>query len=132
MRAFQLLPPAAVVALALASSVHAQGPDLESLHTALNLAPAQEAAWQTFATASSPDSEQVARERAAAQMMPKLTSPQRVDLSIAAMQDDLRTLERRGAALKAFYATLSPAQQATFDRQTAPSEEDDQGPPEAR
>jgi hypothetical protein len=27
-------------------------------------------------------------------------------------------MERRGAALKAFYATLSPAQQQAFDRAT--------------
>jgi hypothetical protein len=34
------------------------------------------------------------------------------------MRSDLQEMERRGDALKAFYATLSPDQQATFDRET--------------
>ena len=55
-------------------------------------------------------------------MLPTLTAPQRVDLSIDAMEADLDSLRERGRALKAFYATLTPAQQATFDRQTLPSE----------
>jgi hypothetical protein len=41
------------------------------------------------------------------------------------MQADLRTLERRGEALKTFYVTLSPTQQVIFDRQTTPREEDE-------
>jgi hypothetical protein len=62
-------------------------------------------------------------------MLPKLTSPQRVDLSIAAAQADLDTLRAHGAALKAFYATLTPDQQKTFDRETLQREEDEGGGP---
>jgi hypothetical protein len=124
MHKFQLFAASALLALALASATQAQGPDLQGLHDALNLAPAQEDGWRAFAAASAPDPEQAARDRSAADMLPTLSAPQRVDLSIAAMQADLRTLERRGAALKAFYATLTPPQQVIFDRQTAPKDDD--------
>jgi protein CpxP len=96
------------------------GPDLAGLHAALQLAPGQEAAWRAFAAASTPSPEQEARERAAQAMMATLRSPQRVDLSISAAEADLQTLRERGAALKAFYAVLTPGQQAIFDRHTLP------------
>jgi cell division protein FtsB len=57
-------------------------------------------------------------------MLPHLTSPQRVDLSIAAMEADMQTLRARGAALKAFYATLSSGQQQIFDSQTLPRDDE--------
>jgi hypothetical protein len=100
-----------------------RAPSLDDLHDALRLTADQDAAWRAFAAASAPDTEQQARERAAQQMMPTLHAPQRVDLSISAMEADLDTLRRRGAALKAFYATLTPAQQQTFDRQTLPRQQ---------
>ena len=122
MSSFRLLGLAACAVLALSSAAVAQdrGPDLQGLHDALNLSAAQEPAWNSFQAMEQPDPEQAARDRNAAEMMPTLTAPQRVELSIAAMHADLATLERRGAALKAFYGTLSPAQQAVFDRRTAP------------
>jgi hypothetical protein len=98
------------------------GPDLAGLHDALHLTADQEPAWRAFAAASAPNPEQEARERAAQAMMAGLRSPQRVDLSISAAEDDLQTLRERGAALKAFYAVLAPAQQVTFDRRTLPDE----------
>jgi hypothetical protein len=100
---------------------------LRTLHAALRITAAQEDAWRAFMAASTPDPEQAARQRAAQQMLPGLTAPQRVDLSIAAMQADLATMRQRGAALKAFYATLTPAQQATFDRETLPRDEGEGG-----
>lgn len=116
---------ALLTAAALGSAAHAQpqAPDLHRLHDALNLSASQEEAWNAFQASTLPDPQETARRRAAAQMMPTLHAPQRVDLSIAAMQADLDTLRHRGAALKAFYATLSPAQQAVFDRQTAPRDQ---------
>lgn len=96
---------------------------LRSLHAALRITAAQEDAWRDFVAASQPDPQQQARQRAAQAMLPGLTAPQRVDLSIAAMQADLATMRQRGAALKAFYATLTPAQQSTFDRETLPKDE---------
>jgi hypothetical protein len=52
--------------------------------------------------------------------MGSLRAPQRFDLSIQMMRSDLEATERRANALKAFYATLSPDQQAIFDRETLP------------
>lgn len=99
------------------------GPDLAGLHAALHLTPDQEGPWQAFAAASTPDPTQAARERSAQAMMATLPSPRRVDLSISAMEADLQTLRERGAALKAFYAVLTPSQQSTFDRRTLPQDE---------
>jgi hypothetical protein len=128
-----LLPLAACAALALAlggpalAQPYGGGGDsqdqLRSLHAALHITAAQEGAWRDFVAASQPDPQQQARRRAAQQMLPGLTAPQRVDLSIAALQADIATLRQRGAALKAFYATLTPSQQSTFDRETLPKDE---------
>ena len=116
----------ALVALALcaaAPAALAQGSNLQGLHDALHLNVSQEDAWRTFQAASEPNADQAARARAAQSMLPHLTSPQRVDLSIAAMQADLETMRARGAALKAFYAVLSSGQQQIFDSQTLPTSE---------
>jgi hypothetical protein len=96
---------------------------LASLHAALKITAGQEGAWRAFVAASGPDAEQQARQRSAQQMLPGLTAPQRVDLSIAAMEADLDGFRERGRALKAFYATLTPAQQKVFDRETLPREQ---------
>jgi hypothetical protein len=109
-------------ALATAAGAQAQTPDLQGLHDALHLTAAQEPAWKTFVAASFADSDEAARRDAAVRQMPALSAPRRVDLSIAMMQAELETLQRRGAALKAFYATLTASQQAAFDRATAPGE----------
>ena len=115
----------ALVAIAATSLAQAQarGPDLHRLHDALNLSAAQEEAWNAFQAASQPNPQDEARDRTAAQMMPGLHAPQRVDLSIAAMKADLDEMEQRGAALKTFYGALSPAQQTTFDRETTPRDQ---------
>jgi len=99
-------------------SAGAEAGDLQRLHAALHITAAQEDAWRAFVAASGPDPQQQARERSAQAMLPKLTSPQRVDLAIAAMQADLDTMRQRGEALKAFYATLTPDQQKIFDRES--------------
>ena len=126
MSPFRILAASAAAALALAGAVEAQIPahatpsTLQALHHALSLSPDQTAAWNAFKDAEQPDPDQSARQRSAAALMPTLHAPQRVDLSIAAMEADLQTLKRKGAALKAFYAELTPAQQAIFDSKTAP------------
>jgi periplasmic protein CpxP/Spy len=96
---------------------------LASLHAALKITAGQEAGWRAFVAASGPDAQQQARERSAQQMIPGLTAPQRVDLSLAAMEADLDSFRERGRALKAFYATLTPAQQKIFDRETLPNQQ---------
>jgi hypothetical protein len=104
--------------LILISAAHAQTPEIQRLHDALHLTSQQESAWHTFQTATQISPEEAARRRGAADMMPSLSAPQRVDLSVAAMQADLQSFQRRGVALKIFYATLTPEQQTIFDHMT--------------
>ena len=104
--------------------VHAQPSQmqvLQSLHGSLTLTPAQEAAWQLFEQAYAPDLQEISKRRNALAGMSKLTAPQRVDLSVNLLKEDLKSLENRGAALKTFYGTLSPQQQSIFDRETMPA-----------
>ncbi len=122
-----LLWRAAVACLSIclcAIPVHAQPSQiqiLQRLHGSLALDPAQEAAWQLFEQAYAPDPQEIPRRRDAFAGMRKLTAPQRVDLSVSLLKEDLKSLESRGAALKTFYGTLSPQQQSIFDHETMPA-----------
>jgi hypothetical protein len=130
---FRLFVASLLVVLALGAFAPGaraqQEPSFDSLHDALHLDASQEPGWQAFKAASQPSPDQAARARAAQAMLPHLTSPQRVDLSIAAMEADLDTLKARGAALKSFYAVLSPSQKQIFDTQTQPATEPAAQPP---
>jgi protein CpxP len=95
-------------------------PSLDELHDSLRLRPDQEQAWQTFQQASQPTPQDEVRHREGFERMRSLRAPQRFDLSIQMMRSDLDQMERQASALKTFYATLSPDQQSTFDRETAP------------
>lgn len=101
------------------ASAQTPAPQLTSLHDALHLAADQEPAWRAYVGAISPDPESQARRRAAAEMMANLPTPRRVDLIDAQVDADTAALHRQGRAVKAFYAALTPEQQATFDRETA-------------
>jgi hypothetical protein len=109
---------AAVSLLAVAGPAGAQTANLSSLHDALHLSAAQEAAWRTYVAAIAPDPSAAARRASAMRMIPTLTTPRRIDLMLAAMEQDLAAFHRQGEAVKAFYAQLSPDQQRVFDRQT--------------
>ncbi|HEY5072372.1 MAG TPA: Spy/CpxP family protein refolding chaperone [Caulobacteraceae bacterium] len=111
---------AAAALAAFAPGARAQVHNLADLHAALHLTAAEEAPWRAFAAANAPDPSDEPRHRAAEMLAANLPAPRRVDLAIAVMQADLTSLEARGASIKAFYAALTPAQQAIFDRETAP------------
>jgi hypothetical protein len=113
---------AALSLSAFAGAASAQAPDLSALHDALRLTPPQEDAWRAYTAAITPDPQAEARHRAAAMMIPTLPTPRRVDLINAEMAEDQAAVRRQGEAVKAFYATLTPEQQRTFDRQTAPGQ----------
>ncbi len=119
-----VLAALSAVSIAWAQPARSLPPTLQRLHDALHLTADQQAAWKGFTAQAGPDPEAEAQARAAEQMMPKLHAPQRVDLSVAAMRAQLEAMERRGKALKAFYAALTPAQQAIFDRETLPREDE--------
>lgn len=89
------------------------------LHDALRLSSDQERAWAAFQASAAPDAQTQAQARQAAALAPTLPTPRRLALVRAQMQADLTAFDRTARAVEAFYATLTPEQQATFDRETA-------------
>ena len=87
---------------------------LADLKAQLKLTPAQESAWTTFTTAMQPGERPARLDR---QDMDKLTTPERIDRMRAMRAQHAAEADRRGEATKAFYATLTPEQQKTFDAQ---------------
>jgi len=110
-------------ALALATTAHAQSPNLPVLHDALHLSAAQEAGWNAYKASVSIPEQAQQRRRSAASLFATLTAPRRMDLIEAEMQQDLADLHRQSQALKAFYGSLNADQQRTFDTQTLPPQQ---------
>ncbi|NMM77006.1 hypothetical protein B2J86_12230 [Acidovorax sp. SRB_14] len=81
----------------------------------LQLTAAQENDWNTFTAAMKPG-ERTARLDM--QGMGQLTTPERIDRMRAIRAQRSAEADRRGEATKAFYATLTPQQQKTFDAQS--------------
>lgn len=92
---------------------------LSQLHDALHLSADQEPAWRTYTAALAPNPQADARHNATRLMLPKLTSPRRIALINATMEQDLDDFRHQGDAVVTFYGRLTPDQQAIFDRQTA-------------
>ena len=80
----------------------------------LKLTPEQEPAWTAFMAAMQP-AQRTARLDPAD--MEKRTTPERIDRMRALRAQHAAEADRRGEATKAFYATLTPEQQKTFDAQ---------------
>jgi hypothetical protein len=94
--------------------------ELNRLHSALHLTPAQEPAWRTYTAAISASADGEDRRRAAEKMLPTLTTPRRVALMESMMAADEADLRRQGRAVTALYDVLNPAQRQTFDHETLP------------
>ena len=90
------------------------GQRLEAFKQKLQLTPAQEPAWNGFVQSMQPNAEP-RHARLDWQGMDKLTTPERIDRMRAMHAQRGAEMERRGEAVKAFYAQLTPAQQKTFD-----------------
>lgn len=84
------------------------------LQAALQLTDAQQAGWTTFREALQP----MPRKPFDRESFAKLTTPERIDKMRQMRSERNAQAERRAEATKAFYATLTPAQQKTFDAQT--------------
>jgi hypothetical protein len=84
------------------------------LQAALQLTDAQQAGWTTFREALKP----MPRKPFDRESFAKLTTPERIDQMRKMRSERNAQAERRAEATKAFYATLTPAQQKTFDAQT--------------
>ncbi len=82
------------------------------LKAKLKLTAAQEPAWSTFSASMQPAAHGPRPDKAA---MEKLTTPERIDKMRALHAERGAQMDKRAEATKAFYATLSPAQQKVFD-----------------
>jgi periplasmic protein CpxP/Spy len=95
---------------------------LADLKTRLKLTPAQEGAWTTFAAAMKPTGIAMGQQPERAEL-DKLPTPERIDKMRAFhkqhMADMDAAMEKRDAATKTFYASLSAEQKTTFDAEHA-------------
>lgn len=85
----------------------------EALRQKLQLTAAQQPAWDAFQQAMQP-SRHARLDRAD---MRKLTTPERIDRMRALREQRAAEADRRGDAVKTFYAALTPEQQKVFDDQ---------------
>ena len=85
-----------------------------ALKQKLAIAPDQEGAWASFQQAMQPAAGQ-ARAQGQRQDWKQLTTPERIDRMRELRTQRMAEQDRRGDAVKAFYATLKPEQQKTFD-----------------
>jgi periplasmic protein CpxP/Spy len=97
---------------------------LSRLHDSLNLSAAEEPAWRDYVAALASNQQAPARRRATQELLPQLTTPRRIALIDATMQQDLADLHREGQAVLTFYNRLTPDQQRIFDRDTMASASD--------
>ncbi len=85
----------------------------QKLHDALKLTPAQQGAWNTYLAAIKP---QTPIGRADRVSLKDLPAPERLEKQIEFSKQRLAKQESRLAALKTFYAVLTPEQQKIFDQ----------------
>jgi hypothetical protein len=109
-----------------AHAAQAVNAELIRLHDDLRLSDSQEQAWKDYTAAIAPDPQTQARHRATQELLPMVPTPRRIALIEATMAEDSRDFQRQGAAVKAFYGKLTAEQQRTFDRDTLPSNSEQQ------
>jgi len=88
----------------------------------LKITLAQEGAWTAFTTAMQPPARRMGSEQPMAAQraeLDQLTTPERIDrmrsMRTQRMTEMHAEMDKRGEAIKVFYAALSPEQQKTFD-----------------
>lgn len=82
------------------------------MHDKLKLSAAQEPAWKSFVEASTPEARHAAPDR---KEMEKLSTPERMEKMLERVKQHQSKMEQHLAALKTFYAVLTPEQQKIFD-----------------
>lgn len=85
------------------------------LHAKLKLTPEQEPAWNTFAGKVKPAAAGERPERPDPEEFTKLTAPERMEAMLAGMKSREERMTTHLAAVKEFYAVLTPEQQKVFD-----------------
>ncbi|AVP56526.1 Spy/CpxP family protein refolding chaperone [Pulveribacter suum] len=91
----------------------------EALRQKLALTPAQQPAWEAFQQAMEPGQRHARLDGGQRQDWQQLTTPERIDRMRALQAQRSAEFERRGDAVKTFYAALTPAQQKTFDAESS-------------
>jgi protein CpxP len=97
------------------------------LHDILNLRPDQDAALHAFIAAMAPPRHEGMMMRDKPEDMATLTTPQRLDRMAARMAEHQTEFQNRAAAIRQFYAALSPEQQRAFDALPPMMEHDHHG-----
>jgi len=82
------------------------------LHDKLKLTGSQEAAWKTYIAAATPPAPTARPERG---QWEKMSAPERMEKMMAMMKEREGHMATHLAAMKTFYATLSPLQQQIFN-----------------
>jgi hypothetical protein len=100
-----------------AAQGQAQGPDLA---TVLHLRADQLPAYHALEAADHESPAVVAQLQAKSQRVASQSLPQRLDFQAEVMDLRVAHAHRVWAAMRKFYAVLTPAQQHTFDQVTAP------------
>jgi hypothetical protein len=88
---------------------------LAALKQKLQLTPAQEGAWNSFATTQQPPARAAGQGRPDRAELAKMTTPQRLDLMQTRHAERSARFTKRIDATRSFYAALTPEQQKTFD-----------------
>ena len=77
----------------------------------------QEGAWTTFTNAMKPSPDMLKRRADMRAEMDKLTTPERMDKMKALRGERDAQMDKHAAAVKTFYAVLTPEQKKVFDAQ---------------
>lgn len=85
------------------------------LHDKLKLTGNQEAAWKTYVDATRPPQVEGRQGRPDRAEWEKLSAPERMEKMLAMMKEREARMTTHLAAMKTFYATLSPLQQQIFN-----------------
>jgi periplasmic protein CpxP/Spy len=88
---------------------------MDELKAKLAITAAQEDSWRAFQDVMQPPAMDKAAKRAQHEAMQDMTTPQRIDARTAMQEARMAQMQARNDATKALYASLSPAQQKTFD-----------------
>lgn len=95
---------------------------LADLKQKLQITPAQESAWNAYTQTWTPHGQMKANlspedRQARREAFKKMTTPERLDMMLTMSQQRQERMAARAEATKAFYAALTPEQQAVFDAQ---------------
>ncbi len=85
------------------------------LKARLKIEPAQESAWTTFTEAMKPPADMMQRRQAVRAEMQTLATPERIDRMRTLRTERQARMDKRGDAVKTFYAALNAEQKKIFD-----------------